>query len=244
MLTLQFIILQIVVFSAVVYFLKKILSGDTESAVKRLGIVYEDLLRKQKELTEKLESAEKEYQAKKEEASTIADKLANQAMDETHKKEDEVLKKARAEAEDILAKAHNSRGQFEKDMEIVASKKMVDFVASLLKNVYDDKLRLMIHEQFVLSFVDQVKQSDLGTMDIKGQRPVIRTAFALKKNEKDMLRQVLAEKLGLPTLDVDEVVDELLVAGVAVQIGTLMLSGSFANAVKDAASQLKEKLAN
>lgn len=244
MLTLQFIILQIVVFSAVVYFLKRILSGDTESAVKRLGIVYEDLLRKQKELTEKLEAAEKEYQEKKEESATIADKLANQAMEEAHKKEDEILKKARTEAEDILAKAHNSRAQFEKDMEIAASKKMVDFVSDLLKNVYDEKLRLMIHEQFVVNFVDQVKQSELGTMELKGQNPTVRTAMALKKEEKDKIRQVLAEKLGVPNLQLEEVVDGLLVAGVAVQIGTLMLNGSFANAVTDSASQIKEKLSN
>ena len=242
MLTLQFIILQIVVFSAVVYFLKRILSGDTESAVKRLGIVYEDLLRKQKELTEKLEAAEKEYQEKKEESATIADKLANQAMEEVHKKEDEILKKARAEAEDILAKAHASRAQFAKDMEIAASKKMVDFVADLLKRVYDDSLRLIIHEQFVKNFCEQAKQSDLGTMDLKGQNPMIRTAIALKKSEKDMLRQVLADRLGVPNLQVEETVDELLVAGVAVQIGTLMLNGSFANAVKEAASQAKDKL--
>ena len=244
MLTLQFIILQIVVFSAVVYFLKKILSGDTESAVKRLGIVYEDLLKKQKDLTEKLDSAEKEYQAKKEESSVIADKLASQAMDEAHKKEDEILKKARAEAEDILAKAHGSRAQFAKEMEIAASKKMVDFTADLLKHVYDDNLRKLIHGQFIRSFVEQAKQSDLASMDLRGQHPSIRTAMALEKEEKDMLRQVLAERLKVPNLEVEEVVDAQLIAGVAVQIGTLMLTGSFANAVKEAASQVKEKLSN
>jgi F-type H+-transporting ATPase subunit delta len=244
MLTLQFIILQIVVFSAVVYFLKKILSGDTESAVKRLGIVYEDLLRKQKDLTEKLEAAEKEYQAKKEESATIADKLASQAMDEVHKKEDEILKKARAEAEDVLAKAHGSRAQFAKEMEIAASKKMVDFTADLLKHVYDDNLRVMIHEQFVKNFIVQVKQSDLGSMDLKGQHPSIKTAIPLKKEEKDALCQVFAERLGVSDIQVEEVVDEQLVAGVAVQIGTLVLNGSFANAVMESAGLAKEKLSN
>jgi F0F1-type ATP synthase delta subunit len=244
MLTLQFIILQIVVFSAVVYFLKKILSGDTESAVKRLGIVYEDLLKKQKDLTEKLEIAEKEYQSKKEESATIADKLASQAMEEARKKEDEILKKARAEAEDILAKAHGSRAQFAKEMEIAASKKMVDFTADLLKHVYDDNLRMMIHEQFIRNFVEQAKRSDLGSMELKGQRPSIRTAMPLKKNEKDMLRQVLAERLGSPDLQVEEIVDEHLVAGVAVQIGTLILNGSFANAVAESAVLVKEKLSS
>lgn len=244
MLTVQFIVLQIIVFSAVVYFLKRILSGDTESAVKRLGLVYEDLLRKQKDLTEKLEAAETEYQAKKEESATIADKLASQALEEAHNKEAEILKKARAEAEDILAKAHNSKAAFVKEMEIAASKKVVDFTADLLKRVYEEKLKALIHGEFIASFIAQMKTSDLGTMDLKGQHPTIRTAYALKKEEKDALRQVLADKLALPDLQVEEAVDEKLVAGVAVQVGTLMLNGSFANSIEEAASQAKEKLSN
>ena len=242
MLTLQFIILQIIVFSAVVYFLKRILSGDTESAVKRLGVVYEDLLRKQKDLTGKLEAAEKEYQAKKEESATIADKLASQAMDEARKKETEILKKARAEAEDVLSKAYASRDQFGKEMEIAASKKMVDFTADLLSNVYDDKLKLLIHGQFIKNFIEQAKQSDLASVDLQGQHPTIRTAMALKKEEKELLRQVIAERLGVPDLQIEETLDEKLVAGVAMQIGTLLLDGSFANALKESASQVKEKL--
>lgn len=242
MLTLQFIILQIIVFSAVVYFLKKILSGDTESAVKRLGIVYEDLLKKQKDLTEKLEAAEKEYQSKKEESATIADKLASQAMDDVRKKEEEILKKARAEAEDILSKAHGSRDQFAREMEVAASKKMVDFSADLLKNVYDDKVKVLIHGHFIKNFIEQAKKSDLASVDLQGQHPTIRTAIALKKEEKDQLCQVLAERLGSRDIQIDEAIDETLIAGVAMQIGTLVLDGSFANALKEAAFQAKEKL--
>jgi len=242
MLTLQFIILQIIVFSAVVYFLKKILSGDTESALKRLGAVYEDLLKKQKDLTEKLEAAEKEYQAKKEESATIADKLAGQAMDDARKKEGEILKKARAEAEDILSKAHGSREQFVREMEIAASRKMVDFTADLLSSVYDEKLKLLIHAQFIKNFIEQAKKSDLASVDLQGQHPTIRTAIALKKDEKEQLRQVIAERLGVPDLQVEEALDEKLVAGVAMQIGTLLLDGSFANALKESATQVKEKL--
>lgn len=242
MLTLQFIILQIIVFSAVVYFLKKILSGDTESAVNRLGIVYEDLLKKQKDLTEKLEAAEKEYQAKKEESSAIADKLASQAMDDARKKEEEILKKARAEAEDILSKAHGSRAQFEREMEIAASKKMIDFATDLLSRAYDDKVRALIHGQFIKNFIEQAKKSDLASVDLHGQHPTIRTAIALEKEEKDQLCQVLAERLGSRDLQIEEVVDETLLAGVAMQIGTLVVDGSFANTLKESAFQAKEKL--
>lgn len=244
MLTLQFIILQIIVFSAVVYFLKKILSGDTESAVKRLGVVYEDLLKKQKDLAEKLDAAEKEYQTKKEESAAIADKLAAQAMDEVRKKEDEILKRARVEAEDIVAKAHGSREQFLKEMEIAASRKMIDFTANILSQVYDDQFKMLIHEQYIKNFVAQAKQSDLASVDLHGQSPTIRTAFALKKDEKELLRKLLGERLNLQDLQIEEAIDEKLIAGVAVQIGTLILDGSFSNAVREAAGQVKEKLQN
>ena len=237
-----FTLMQIIVFGVVLYFYKKITAGDTENTVQRLGAVYEDLLKKQKDLTEKLEAAEKEYQAKKEESSLLADKLASQAMDEVRKKEEEVLKKARAEAEDILSKAHASRDQFAKEMEVVASKKMVDFTADLLGNIYDDKMKALIHGQFIKNFIEQAKKSDLASVDLQGQRPTIQTAIALSKEERDSLRRVLADRLGSPELQIDEAVDEKLIAGVALQIGTLSLDGSFANAIRESSSQVKEKL--
>lgn len=237
-----FALMQIIVFGVVLYFYKKITSGDTENTVKRLGAVYEDLLMKQKNLTEKLQTAEEEYQAKKEESAAIADKLAGQAMDEARKKEEEILKKARAEAEDILSKAHSSRDQIGKEMEIAAGRKMVDFAADLLNHVYDEKIRKIIHGQFIRNFIEQAKKSDLASIDLQGQHPTIRTAMALNQEEREQLRQVIAERLGIPDLEVEEALDEKLVAGVAMQIGTLLLDGSFANALREAASQVKEKL--
>lgn len=237
-----FALMQIIVFGVVLYFYKKITAGDTEDTVKRLGAVYENLLTKQKNLAEKLDAAEKEYQAKKEEAAAIADKLAGQAMDETRKKEEEILKKARAEAEDIISKAYGSRDQFAREMEIAAGKKMVDFAATLLNNVYDEKTKLLVHGQFIKNFIEQAKKSDLASIDLHGQHPTIRTAMALKKEEKDQLQQVIAEGLGLSDLQIEEAIDEKLIAGVAMQIGTLLLDGSFANALNEASNRAKEKL--
>ena len=77
MMLLQFIILQVIVFSAVIFFMKKILSSDTQAAVGRLDTTYQDLLTKQKELNEKIEEAEKEYAAKKEESVQLLEKMKN-----------------------------------------------------------------------------------------------------------------------------------------------------------------------
>ena len=142
----QFIVLQILVFSGVIYFLKKIVYGDTESAIKRLGHVYQDLLNKQNELTQKIEQAEKEYQAKKEEGSAIIDKMKYDAMDDMRKKEDEIVKKARAEAEDIINKAHAAKDQFYREIEKELSRKMIDFISGLMGDVFTEKLAQPVHD--------------------------------------------------------------------------------------------------
>lgn len=238
---LGFTLMQIIVFGVVLYFYKKITAGDTENTVKRLGAVYEDLLKKQKVLSENLEAAEKDYQAKKEEASLLADKLSSQAMEEVRKKEEEILKKARVEAENILSKTHASRDQLVKEMEIAASKKMVDFAAGILGNVYDEKLKVLIHAQFIKNFIEHAKKSNLGSIELQGH-PTFRTAFAFAKEERELLRQVLAERLGVPDLQIEEAVDESLIAGVVMQIGTLTMDGSFANDIRESTRQVKEKL--
>lgn len=237
-----FLILAILVFIALVYFFKKITTENTENNLKRVAAVYEDLLRKQKDLSEKIDAGEKELQAKREEAATIVDKMSAQAMDEAHKKEEETLKKARAEAEEILGKAHASREQYIQELRVEVSRKIIDINMDILTFALDASTRELFHDQFVKKFIEQIKKSDLSAVDPKGKTPVIRTAKPLNKGDKDELVSLLATKLNVPTLEMTETVEEKLIAGVIFQIGTLMMDGSFANAIKEAADKCKEKL--
>ncbi|MEI7750939.1 MAG: F0F1 ATP synthase subunit delta [Candidatus Omnitrophota bacterium] len=241
MLTLQFVFLQIIVFSVLVFFLKKMLSGDTETNVKRLSAVYEELVKKQRELLEKNEMAEKEYQAKKEEAALIADKLSNQALDKVRKKEEELLKKARAEAEEIIAKAFGSRDQLGHEIRADVSKQVVEFMAEMLKKIFSLDTTLLVHGQFIKDFIKELQGADFSSVDAKEHQPVIRSAFPLTEEEKIGFQKILGEKLDLPELKIEEAVDGLLIAGVVLQIGTLLLDGSFANSVNESAVKMKEK---
>ncbi len=241
MLTLQFVILQVVVFSVLVFFLKKMLSGDTETNVKRLSTVYEELVKNQRELLEKNEMAEKEYMAKKEEAALIADKLSNQALDKVRKKEEELLKKARGEAEEIIAKAFGSRDQLSHEIRSEVSKQMVDFMAEILKKIFSLDTTMLVHGQFVKDFIKELQGADFSSVDVSENQPVIRSAFPLKEEEKNEFQEILGKKLNVADLKIEETLEGPLIAGVVLQIGTLLLDGSFANAVKEAALKLKEK---
>lgn len=238
-----FLVLAILVFVALVYFFKKITTENTEVNLRRVAAVYEDLLRKQKDLSEKIEIGEKELQAKREEASTVVDKSLAVAMDEAHKKEEETLKKARLEAEEILAKAHASREAYIQDLRIEVSNKIIDLAGDILTTALDEETRTLFHQQLIKKFTEQAAKSDLAAVDVSENKPVIRTAMPLRTEEKGHLFSLLAKKLNLPAgMDIKEELDEKLISGVIFQVGTLMMDGSFANAVKDAATKTKEKL--
>ncbi len=238
-----FLVLAVLVFIALVYFFKKITTENTEVNLRRVAAVYEDLLRKQKDLSEKIEIGERELQAKRDEAATVVDKAAAQAMDEAHKKEEETLKKARAEAEEILAKAHASREAYIQELRIEVSIKIIDLTVELLSNALDESTRVLFHRQFVKKFIDQAAKSNLAAVDAQGSSPFIRVAMPLSKEEKDTLCALLTSKLNLKgAAEFKEEVDDKLIAGVVFQVGTLMMDGSFANAIKEAADKSKEKL--
>ena len=237
----QFIVLQVVVFGAVIFFLKKILYGDTESAINRLGQTYQDLLKKQKELTEKLEAGEKDFQARKEEASALADKMKTQAAEDVRKKEEEMIKRARVEAEEIVVKAHAAREEVAREIEARLSHKMVDFAADILKNVFNEKTLAMIHEEMVRDFIVRAKEFDLSSASDSAHELIVRTPFPLKKEEAEKLNLLLVTKLNR-TIQYNEVADKGLIAGVVLQFGTLLLDGCLASSIKEAGNQSREKV--
>ncbi len=237
----QFIVLQVIVFGAVIFFLKKILYGDTESAINRLGQTYQDLLKKQKELTEKLETGEKEYQAKKEEASTLAEKAKNQAVEDARKKEEEIIKRARVEAEEIVAKGHAAKAEVAKEIETRLSHKTIDFAAEILGSVFSEKMVALIHEEMVRDFMVRAKDFDLSNASDSANELIVRTPFPLKKEEVEKLNLLLVTKLNR-TIQYNEVIDKELIAGIVLQFGTLLLDGCLATSIKEAGNKSREKV--
>jgi F0F1-type ATP synthase membrane subunit b/b' len=241
MLLLQFIILQVIVFTAVIYFLKKILYSDTQSAVNRLDHVYQDLLAKQKELQQKIEQAEKEYQDKKTETSQVSEKMKAQLLDEMREKEDHIVKGAKGQADELIAKARASSDKFYREIEQKVTSKHIDLMADLLGHAFSPQMMAAIHHEMVKDFLSRGKDFDLTNLDSKADHLVVKTALALSKEENGEIAALLAKKLNR-AVRLQEEVDNHLIAGVVIQAGTLLLDGSLASHLSEAALQAKKNV--
>jgi len=238
MLLLQFIILQVIVFGAVIYFLKKILYSDTQSAVNRLDKTYQELLAKQKDLAAKIEQAEKDYKAKKDEAVQVSEKLKQTALDEIRQKEDAILKEAKAEADEMVKKARSSCDKIRRDIEKDVRMKSFDYIAQLLSTSLNAKILAVIHRELIADFLSKEKELDFSSVPAETEKMLIRTASPLSKEEKDKLVALVTKKLGR-SLTVEEEEAKDVIAGVTLVFGTLVLDGSFSSAIND--TSVKEK---
>ncbi len=241
MLLIQFVILQVIVFSVVIYFLRKLLTGETQNAINRLGSVYQDLLAKQKELAQKIEVAEKEYQDKKAEAESIAEKLKNQAVEEARVKGDEVMKKAKGEADETVAKAQASAEQFYHEIEIKLSEKTVDFTGTLFEKALSGPAAAAVHKELVREFIQRGRDFDLTGVGPHINTVTLKSALPLTDTEQDQLKALVRAKVNRD-LKYEVAVDKTLIAGMLLQFGTLLLDGSLSSSVKDAADEMKKRL--
>ncbi|OGW79799.1 MAG: hypothetical protein A3G33_02820 [Omnitrophica bacterium RIFCSPLOWO2_12_FULL_44_17] len=228
----QFLIFQSIFVGIVIYFLRKIFYADTDSAINRLGSVHEDMQKKQQELAQKIDLAEKEYQNKKDEAIAIKDKLQAQAVDESRKKKDEMMKEAKVEADALIDKAVKSSAKHLKDIEKNFNVKVIEFSAALIRSIFSEETLKKIHQDFVADFLTRSKDLDLTSVSEDISDLTIKTALPLEEEVKVKLNTMIQAKLKRE-ITFTEVVDKELVAGILLQLGTLVLDVSVSNAIRE-----------
>ncbi len=241
MFIIQFILLQVIVFSGVIFFLKKILYGDTQSAINRLNREYQDLLNKQKQLAQKVEEAEKELVLKKEEAVQVKNKMTTQAMDEIRQQKDETVMKAKQEAEEIVAKAKAAADKNYREIEKQVRAKLTENAADLLRQSISERIIKATHTELIAEFLERAKSFDLTNVDPSIQKLMVKTALPLTASEKEKIKMFVNERLGR-TLELEEVEDKTLISGVVLMFGTLLMDGSMVNYIKEAELKIKQTI--
>jgi len=241
MMLFQFIFLQVVVFSAVIFFMKKILSNDTQAAVGRLDSTYQDLLNKQKELNEKIAEAEKEYEAKKEEAIQLAEKYKAQATEEVRSKRDESLKQTKAQADEMLERAKSSVGELQTKIEREVRAKAADTSCEILLKALRKQTSAQLHGIILDDFLDRAKDFDLTKVSPQIDTVSIKTPYSMTEQQKAKLNAFISVKINR-NLKIEEIVDESVLAGICLQFGSLLLDGSLANMIRETSEEMKEHI--
>ncbi|MFH1790836.1 MAG: F0F1 ATP synthase subunit delta [Candidatus Omnitrophota bacterium] len=237
----KLIIIQTILFGAVIFFLRKMTVGDTDSAVSRLNESYSDMNKKKEELVARMHEIENEYNMKKQEAEKIVSQMRDEADKEIVKKKDETFKKAKEEAERIVADAMSAKEKVREDIRKEEEMRMVDYCADLYRRLFGDSVQDSVDAVLVEDFIAELNNMDMTktSPDIKEAEIVARRELGAK--EKEAIAVVMQEKLGRK-IELKTAVDENVLGGLMIKFGSLVLDNSIRGKLSEAALNRKNEI--
>lgn len=241
----EFLIKLIVVitlaFGGVIFFLKRWVVKDTDSAVNRLQDSYEEVKKKKEELTQRLLEIENEYNKKKEEADKIAAEIKDKAQAEAYAIREDAFKKAKTESENIIDKAHKTIGKVREDIQKELEIKMIDFCTGLLERTFTGATRVELNQILVKEFIADLHHAAIDNIAVDCNTVEVVTIKALEAQERQELKKILLERIKREFI-ITEKIDEGILGGLVIRFGSLTLDGSLATRIKEASGLMKQKV--
>jgi F-type H+-transporting ATPase subunit b len=231
---LPFLVLQVVIFIALVLVLRRVLSRNVTDAAAHLQGLSAEYSRRQAELTRRLEESERQYQEQVTRARTEAERMIAGARQEAESLRVKRLEEARVESERIVQQALESRDSFRKELERELETRAVQRACELIQETLPMELRRDIQSKWLEElFRDGLVQLDRLKTEGGVCEVQVVCALPLTKEQRDVLRARLREKLARD-ITLTERLDDRLVAGLTITIGSLVFDSSLSSKIRQA----------
>ena len=233
MFIISLILLQIIIFAGLAFFLKHLLSKNVTNATSHLQGMIRENTEKQDAMNKKLEDTEKECEDKLKKAKEEAEQMQRHTRKELEAEREKILAQAHAHSEELMSRAKKTCDNIMADIEHQVDEKAIARSAELVCKVIPEKNRYDMHTEWVRALVGEGMDS-LDRLRIPDDVSTVQviTAFPLTEQEKSDLHNHLQVYLKKELILVEKLQPEI-VAGIIVNIGTLVLDGSLASRVRE-----------
>ena len=215
--------------------LRFVLTQHFTKATGHLYALSQETLLQQETLKKKLMEGDRHYQEQVAKAQEEGNKLRVKILQEAEVAKQEVINQAHKEAERIVQQALQTRDALHKELTESMESRAVERAAQLLREALPQGLRQAAHTQWVdelmLNGLIEVEKLEVpeGTREVR-----VASAFPLTSSQKKILCDRLRKVLGFE-VTLQETVEASLVAGLVITVGQLVLDGSLASRLKEAA---------
>jgi F-type H+-transporting ATPase subunit b len=235
MLIFALIVFQLIIFFLLIFILRKIILQNVTSATRHLEELNKDYQEKQRQIEERLKETEQKAQQIINQAKEEAEKLKAQIIQETEQQRDQMINEARQQSKEIIEQAERSRHALISEIEQRIEREAIDKAADLIKDVLPPDFKLSVHNLWIEELMDE-GFSGIDRLNIPediNEVEVI-SAFALSDTQKKDISKKLKEILKRD-IQIKEKIDPEVVAGIIINLGSLVLDGSLKFKIKDTA---------
>lgn len=239
MLMISLIILQVLIFGALIFILRRILTQNVVSATKHLEELNQDYTKKEVEATRQLEEAGRQAQEIIAKAKEEAENLRMKIIKESNHEGDEIVKEARAKSDDIMKQADKARQLLLSEVDDRVANEAINRACELVQYSLPEKLKRDAHLQWVEELIESgFTQLERLRIPQDTQEVKIVSAFKLNEIQHKAIARKLKDALGREAT-LKEEVDPKIVAGIVISIGSLVLDGSLKNKIQEQAKNAK-----
>lgn len=235
------ILIQVLVFGIVIYALKRIMVGNTESAVNRLNQSYADISKKKEEMANKINQIEQECERQRRETSEEIKKMREEAQKEVEEKTDKMLSEARQKSEQIIGDALGAKNKIREEIKREEQLKVVDWAGQIINAVLSREIKKELNDAFVEEILEDIRELEAEHVPVEISEVDFIVAEDLRQELKGRLEKIIAGRLNRD-VSFNCKVDKGLIAGIAVKFGSLILDQSLSNKLNQQLVAMKAKI--
>lgn len=239
MLFLWLVLIQLAIFTCLVFFLRILLVRNVSHATNHLQQMNEDYNQKLEDAKKRQIEAEKYYDQTILKTKTDAEREKVRILKEAHQTQERVVEEAHRQAEEIIAQANRAKEELLKEVDRRVDERSVDRAGEFVEIVLSSEMNAETHQRFVDEFL-KLGLEDLERLNLPEEivEAEIETAFDLNPKQKSLLQKKLEESLKRP-IRLKEKTEPRLIAGFKVKLGAVLIDGSLKFRIKEAARHAK-----
>lgn len=235
MFILSFIIILAIIFIGMIVFMRQTFNRSVVSATAHLEQLASEYAKKEDEIKKQFEELKRQSQEILSNAQKDAQAQREQLLKESQEEKTRIINTAQAKSDEMLKQADSSCSTLLKEMHNKIEEKALERAAQLLQFSLSENTRKKIHgfwiDELISAGLQQLERLRIPE-NISGAE--VSSAFSLTDTQRQLLSAKISEKLGRK-ITLDEKIDPQLIAGLVVNIGSVVFDGSLRFKIQEAA---------
>lgn len=229
----------IVVLVILILVIKRLLLNDTMRAVNRINQVEAEVRKKEEDIRKEIQEHEKELQARKAEAEEEVKREREAAEKEVAALKEQTVAEARKEGDQIVQEAKKNAAKLQQQIDAEIQEKVAEYSGQVFKLVFSEKMNEALDRQFIGELLDALDELDASSITVDTTEVECVTSHPLDDEQRQRLETLLHEKFG-EDMSLNASVNEDLLAGIIIKVGSLEIDGSLLNRYQEAVEEIKK----
>jgi len=234
------IVIHMVVLAVLVGFLRMIIVGHAKRATLRVKQVEEEVRKKEEDIKREIEDHEKDFGERKAEAERQLQAHSDEAKREAARLKEQSVAEAKKESTKIIEQAHKNEQKIRDQIARQMEEKTVEYGGRIFKLVFSDLMTADLNKLFINELIDALDEIEKGSIIVDVPDAEIITSHPLDLDQKTRLEEVLKNTFN-EAATIRETVDESLLGGLVLKMGSLEIDGSLRNRYKEAVNEVKKE---